>query len=150
MREIVVFFGLACFLGSVTGCGAMNALFNSKLEKDSLLHQITLDHPTDAAKMNKACRNAVPEVSSDLQILSESSDVIAFSTTGFKEFYFGTGEEYRLVIRCTLLPSKKHILISADEQGLPGSLKLVKIKDKFEQMVVRVQTEVRLNSGGPR
>jgi hypothetical protein len=54
MRKIFVFFGLVCFLGSVTGCGATNALFNSKLEKDSLLHQITLDHPTNAAKMNGA------------------------------------------------------------------------------------------------
>lgn len=150
MRKMFAFLGLVCFLGSVTGCGATNALFNSKLEKDSLLHQITLDHPTNVAKMNRACRNAVPEVSPDLQVLSESSDLIAFSTTGVKEFYFGTGEEYQLVIRCTLLPSKKHILINANEQGLPGSLKLAKIKDKFEQMVVRVQTEVRLNSGGIR
>lgn len=150
MRKMFAFFGLVCFLESVTGCGAMNAIFNSKLVKDSLLHQITLDHPTDAAKMNRACRNAVPDFSLDLQVLSEDSHLIAFSNTGVNEFYFGTGEEYQLAIKCTLLPSKKHILIDAFEKGLPGSLKLVKLKDKFEQMVVRVQTEVRLNSGGVR
>lgn len=153
MRRIFICLGLVCFLGSVTGCSAMNAAFDSKLGTDSLLYVIELDYKTSADKMKKACRNAVPDVSSDLQALAEQSDLIAFSNIGAREVLFGTGEEYRLVIKCTLLPSKKHIhviYINAEERGLPGSLKLPQLKGKIEQMVVRVQTEVRLNSGGVR
>lgn len=136
-----VVFGLVCFLGSVTGCGATNALLNSKLEKDSLMYEIKLDNPTTADKMKRACRNTVPEVSSDLHASTEFSDTIAFINTSSNEFWFGTGEEYQLTIQCVLFPSKKYIQITANEQGLPGSLKLKQLRGKIEQVVVRVKQE---------
>lgn len=142
-----IVFGLVYFLGSVTGCGEMKAAFNSKLEKDSLFYEIRLDRQTNAAdqayadRMKSVCRNAVPEVSSDLRLLGEDQNRITFMNTGRKEFFEGTGEEYQLTITCTFIPTKKYysITIQANERGLPGSLKLKTLKPKVEQMVARVQ-----------
>ena len=138
-KSLVV--GLACVLGAVTGCGETRALFNSNLERDSLMYEIRLDRPTTADKMKKTCRNTVPEVSSDLHPLTEDSSLIAFTNTDRKEFFGGTGEEYQLTIKCTLFPSKKYIQITADERGLPGSLKLKQLRGKIEQVAVRVKQE---------
>jgi hypothetical protein len=125
----------------------MNAIFNSKLERDSLFYEVRLDRQAGADdqayvnRMKSVCRNAVPDVSSDLHLLGETPIRITFTNTGRKEFFEGTGEEYQLAITCTLIPTKTYysITIDASERGLPGSLKLKTLKPKVEQMVARVQ-----------
>ncbi|MEO6542783.1 MAG: hypothetical protein ABIP05_01910 [Nitrospiraceae bacterium] len=106
-----------------------------------------MDRPTNANdqtyanRMKSVCRNAVPDVSSDLHLLKDDTNRIDFINTGAKEFFEGTGEEYQLTITCTLTPIKNYysITIAANERGLPGSLKLQTLKPTVEQMVARVQ-----------
>lgn len=88
MSRHVVALGLACILEFVTGCGAMNAAFNSKLGTDNLLYVIDLDHQTNADRMKRACRNAVPQVSSDLHVLDDSLGSIAFSNISANDFFW--------------------------------------------------------------
>ncbi len=151
-KKILFFLSLVCFLGSVTGCGLKNMLFSDKLERHSETYWVKLDHQTNPATMIRACRNAVLDVSSYLQPSSMSPpDSISFSllgdTAGLTNVYFGTGEEHNITIQCELRRSKKKeekedlIVITVLETGLPDSIKWPELKEKMNQMVLRVKRE---------